>query len=224
MATDRFKRAMKKRPPGRRKNPKADNDWHMPSLKEIFDAITNALADVRLLLFVGLLASLLLYLPREWIPDAPRSLIAQNENWIWFPGIMAWTGLAVRLLLAVHTFFPVQVWVVHWIELQRSKRRFRDYITHMTPKEREIIAYLIAKNQKTFTAAADGGHARTLLSRGIVMIVARDGQRLDPENVPMTIPDHLWDVLQEHKHEFPYKPPEDDETEAYPWRVHWMER
>jgi hypothetical protein len=89
-------------------------------------------------------------------------------------------------------------------------------------EEREIIAYLLAKNQKTFTAASDGGHARTLLSRGIVIILARDGQLLDPENVPMTIPDHLWDVLQKHKDEFPYKPP--DETDGAPWRVHWMER
>ena len=94
----------------------------------------------------------------------------------------------------------------------------------MTTKEREIIAYLLAKNQKTFTAASDGGHARTLLSRGIVIILARDGQLLDPENVPMTIPDHLWDVLQKHKDEFPYKPPDGGETEGAPWRVHWMER
>ena len=181
----------------------------MPSLKEIFEGITKALGDIRLLWFVALLALLLLYLPREWIPDAPRSLIAQNENWIWFPGIMAWTGLAVRLLLAAHKFLPIQVWIVHWIEIQRSKRGFRGYIRHMTPKEREIIAYLLAKNQKTFTAASDGGHARTLLSRGIVIILARDGQLLDPENVPMTIPDHLWDVLQKHKDEFPYKPPDE---------------
>lgn len=181
----------------------------MPSLKEIFEGITKALGDIRLLWFVALLALLLLYLPREWIPDAPRSLIAQNENWIWFPGIMAWTGLAVRLLLAAHKFLPIQVWIVHWIEIQRSKRGFRGYIRHMTPKEREIIAYLLAKNQKTFTAASDGGHARTLLSRGIVIILARDGQLLDPENVPMTIPDHLWDVLEKHKDEFPYKPPDE---------------
>jgi hypothetical protein len=196
----------------------------VPSLKEIFEGITKVLGDIRLLWFVALLALLLLYLPREWIPDAPRSLIAQNENWIWFPGIMAWTGLAVRLLLATHKFLPIQVWIVHWIEIERSKRGLRGYIKHMTPKEREIIAYLLAKNQKTFTAASDGGHARTLLSRGIVIILVRDGQLLDPENVPMTIPDHLWDVLQKHKDEFPHKPPDGDETDGAPWRVHWMER
>jgi hypothetical protein len=196
----------------------------VPSLKEIFDVITKALGDVRLLWFVALLALLLLYLPREWIPDAPRSLIAQKENWIWFPAIMAWTGLAVRFLLAAHKVFPIQMWVVHWIEIRRSKRRFRDYIPHMTPTEREIIAYLLAKNQKTFTTSSDGGHARTLLSRGIVITMARHGQLVDSENVPMTIPDHLWDVLQEHKHKFPYALPDDDETLGHPWRVPWQQR
>ncbi|MDX2074361.1 MAG: hypothetical protein SFX19_08380 [Alphaproteobacteria bacterium] len=92
----------------------------------------------------------------------------------------------------------------------------------MTEEERKIIAYLLAKNQKTFTAAADGGYAATLLSRGIVIVLAQHGQQLNMEDVPMTIPDPLWDVLVQHKDKFPYNP--DDESEAYPWRVSWMLR
>jgi hypothetical protein len=120
--------------------------------------------------------------------------------------------------------FPIQVWLVHWNNLRRAKRGLRDYIPHMTPDERAVIAYLIAKNQKTFSAEADGGKARVLLSRGIVTILARPGQQLDPENVPMAIPDPLWEVLQQHKQEFPYEPVEDDGVEVHPWRIHWMAR
>jgi hypothetical protein len=94
----------------------------------------------------------------------------------------------------------------------------------MTSKEREIIAYLIANNQTTFTAPIDGGHAATLLARGIVNVIAAPGQYVDQENVPMMIRRPVWKALVKHKTEFPYKPPEDDEPEGHPWRVHWMER
>ncbi len=92
----------------------------------------------------------------------------------------------------------------------------------MTEEERKIIAYLLAHNQKTFTAAADGGYAATLLSRGIVIVHAQHGQQINMEDVPMTIPDYLWDVLVQNKDRFPYNAREEDE--AYPWRVSWMLR
>lgn len=78
---------------------------------------------------------------------------------------------------------------------------------------------LLAKNKKTFTAASDGGYAATLLSRGIVRVHGQRGQNINLQNVPMTIPDHLWDVLIQCKNEFPYN---SNGNEPYPWRVHCM--
>jgi hypothetical protein len=154
--------------------------------------------------------------------------------WGWLPPLDPWmVQLAAfafllcaflataSVITAALKFFPIQKWVVHWRNIRKAKTGLRAYIPHMTQHERAIIAYLLAKNQKTFTASSDGGYAATLLSRGIVIIIAQPGQHLDPENVPMTIPDHLWDVLTEHKGDFPYTTPEDDEGEVYPWRVPW---
>jgi hypothetical protein len=121
-------------------------------------------------------------------------------------------------------FFPIQKWLKFWIDVHRNKRQIVKYIPHMTSKEKEIIAYLLANNQTTFIAAADGGHAATLLARGIVTVIAAPGQYVDAEHVPMMIPPPVWDALVKHKHVFPYKPPEDDEPEEHPWRVHWMAR
>jgi hypothetical protein len=155
----------------------------------------------------------------EWLPPLEPWMIQIAALVFLVCGCLALASMGAAAL----RFFPIQVWIAHWIKMYRSKRGFRKYIPHMLPKEREIIAYLLAKNQKMFTAEADGGHARTLLSRGIVIVVAQHNQLLDPLDVPMTIPDHLWDVLQKHKQEFPYTPAKDDEAEGHPWRVHWQE-
>jgi hypothetical protein len=91
----------------------------------------------------------------------------------------------------------------------------------MTPDERAIIGYLLAENQKTFTCDHDGGNAATLISRGIVVLLVRPGQVVDPLNVPMTIPDPLWNILQAHKEQFPHRR---NAEEGHPWRVNWMVR
>ena len=155
-------------------------------------------------------------------------------HWGWLPPLEPWmTLLAAFILLlcgclacasffsAFFRFFHIQKWFVHWFEIYRSKRRFRDYIQYMTPAEKKIIGYLLSKNQKTFSAELDGGYASTLISRGIVIIIARKGQYFDLNDVPMTIPDHLWDVIQEHKKDFPYTPPKHGENEVHPWRIPW---
>jgi hypothetical protein len=52
-------------------------------------------------------------------------------------------------------------------------------LTTLTKKEREIIAYLLHHGQRMFTANLDGGHAATLMSRGIVRKALRAGQVFD---------------------------------------------
>ncbi len=90
----------------------------------------------------------------------------------------------------------------------------------MSDDERAIIGYLLERNQKTFECAADGGHAKTLIARGIIVSALRPGQFFDFEDVPMSIPDDVWDVLLSHRDAFPAT----YGGEAHPWRVHWMAR
>lgn len=93
----------------------------------------------------------------------------------------------------------------------------------MTEKEREIIGYLLAKNQKLFIAAHDGGYAMPLISQKIVIVALQGGQTFDIENTPMVIRDYIWKILQEHKDQFPYTSPRDG-GEAEPWRIPRMVR
>ena len=93
----------------------------------------------------------------------------------------------------------------------------------MTETEREIIAYLLAHNQKIFTNTPDCGHANTVVSRGIVVVALRAGQPFTYYEMPFRIPDHIWEVLKQYQTEFPYTPPPRGETQPPPWRRGWME-
>ena len=106
--------------------------------------------------------------------------------------------------------------------IRQAKNQVAKRIPEMTAKEREIIGYLLAKNQRMFTNTADGGHANTLISKGVVVCALLPGQTCTDFEVPFEVPLHVWDVLMKHNAEFSYVPSKAGESEPYPWRVHWM--
>ncbi len=73
-------------------------------------------------------------------------------------------------------------------------------ISQMDSKEREIIGYLLAKNQRMFTNTPDGGYANTLISKGIIILALRPGQAFSNET-PFEVPEHIWNVLLKYKAE-----------------------
>ena len=137
------------------------------------------------------------------------------------PQELSWGGYIFIAFGAV----GILEWIVkkagQYIKRRNHWKTIENYIPHMTDKEREIIAYLLNKNQKTFTCAADGGYANTLMSRGIVVVAMRWGHIFDEERMPVTIPDKVWNILVKHKNCFPYKPTDE---KAHPWRISWMVR
>ncbi len=120
-------------------------------------------------------------------------------------GTEAWRVLASRLAA--------------YRQKRRHKKEVREYIPHMTSEERKIIGHLLAYNQKTFPADDGGGYAAPLLARRIVVTALQPGQRYDPARIPMTVPDDVWDVLQENRDAFPYSTQKSGEPD--PWRIPW---
>ena len=126
-------------------------------------------------------------------------------------GFLAIASLATELFKV----FPVHIWLAQAQRRGRECSAVTEYIPHMTEQELEIIGYLLHKNQKSFTCAQDGGHAMTLISRGIVVIALRPGQAFTVFDMPVVIPDHIWKVLVEHKDKFPAPP---RGKTRHPWR------
>jgi hypothetical protein len=99
------------------------------------------------------------YAPLGWLPALEPWMIPLATIVTLICGCLS----LASFISAVLNFFSVQKWVLRWIALHRAKRAVLEYIPHMTKVERKIVGYLLAKNQKTITAAIDGGHAATLI-------------------------------------------------------------
>jgi hypothetical protein len=125
---------------------------------------------------------------------------------------------------AAANLFQPRAHFIDWTNRRRQRHYVRNYIPHMTTQEKQIIAYLLAKNQKTITADQDGGYASTLIPRGILVLAVRRGQAFRASDTPFAVPDHIWNELTKHKEQFPYTPVKRGDMEPYPWRVPWMAR
>jgi hypothetical protein len=156
--------------------------------------------------------------------------IVSTDEWFTALHAFCWLAFLVSSSLSLASishvaadFLEPRLRLVAWLRRRQQRKAVRNYIPFMTDKERKIIAYLLHYKQKTFTAASDGGFAATLISRQILVRALAPGQMFSGENMPLAVPDHVWDVLAEHKDQFPYSSPQSRHgVEPSPWRVPWM--
>jgi hypothetical protein len=102
----------------------------------------------------------------------------------------------------------------------RDKKRIQRELDYLIPKERKIIAYLLAKQQRVFEVLRDGEQAATLIAKGFVVPTTRKPPAV-LRDITVEVPPHIWDVLIKNRAKFPYEAPD---SEAHPWRTHWMNR
>jgi hypothetical protein len=103
----------------------------------------------------------------------------------------------------------------------RDKKRIQMELDYLTLKERKIIAYLLAKEQRLFEVLPDGEEAKTLIAKGIVVWTVRKPPAIH-RDITVEVPAHVWDVLVKNRAKFPYEAPQ--KPEANPWRTHWAAR
>jgi Super-infection exclusion protein B len=141
-----------------------------------------------------------------------------------FPGlaqsviVLVWLLTSFLALTNTWAFFTPHIILARIVDDRQRRKFVREYINHMTPIERRIIGYLLAHNQRTFTAAPDGGHAVTLISNRIIEYSGVPGQTQAYDNVPFAIAPLVWNELVKQRDKFPYTHTDDGEPEREPWR------
>jgi hypothetical protein len=153
------------------------------------------------------------------------------EHWDYVPRVADWAQASVigvflltffltlmNIVAAIWKFFQPHALVVRALNKRSRMKYVRGRIEEMTPKEKEIIGYLLAHNQRVFVGANDGGHARALLATRIIEVVAQPGQIISHNDFPFAVPMVVWEELLKHKEKFPYTAPVGEERVRYPWR------
>ena len=139
-----------------------------------------------------------------------------------------WEIVPISMFLIFLALTMARISKNSWMPWWRTRRRVRldqkraeEYMPYMTDREKTIIGYLLYHNQKMFQGAWHGSVAATLLARGIIRKEVRDSALTQ---VPFSVPDHIWTVLERHRESFPYTPPENPAGPP-PWREdYWWER
>jgi hypothetical protein len=178
------------------------------TLKELTPKITVGFAAA---------AWILLYAHTRGVFPLPPSVVVVA----WIAGILcsclALASVAASLWTATRSLRDA---CSRFLFLRRDKKRVEAELPFLTPNERDILAYLLAKKQKMFEVLPDGEEAASLISKGFVVYPARRPLAIH-RDVCVVVPDHVWKVLVRHSAEFPYQAPN---PEIHPWRTHWQLR
>jgi hypothetical protein len=194
----------------------------LESISKLISPLVHALLHPRITAAVAITAGVVLYLNvRHLLPVAlePGVLLVVLVVGI-LCGCVACVNIASSLWRGSkglrHAF-------TRRIERHRDKKRIEGQIPLLSPKERRIIGYLLAKQQKMFEVLPDGEEAATLIAKGFVVHAPRQAMAIH-RDIPVEVPDHVWEVLLKHQSEFSFEAPKAGEMEVHPWRTHWMAR
>ena len=113
-----------------------------------------------------------------------------NPLWETIPALGAVICWALSLA-SIAKSLTEAIGIDFWPIKRRERNVAKNYIPYMTPKEKEIIAYLLYHNHKTFVYYMDGGFAGSLISRGIIRQGLRPGQVFELAEVPFFVPEHI---------------------------------
>ena len=161
-------------------------------------------------------------------------VVLENRQVIPTDGSVYWTAVPIigavlfgcLSVAAVGRSFVQAVKPVGVLQRRLHRRAFknsvREYMPHMTERERLIVAYLIHHNQKVFQTHQDGGYAAPLIAKGLVRACGVRGQVMDPTRVTFEVPEAVWAILHEHRSQLPG--PESFKDTSAPWAIPWMLR
>jgi hypothetical protein len=125
-----------------------------------------------------------------------------------------WIASAINAMLKL---VPPKEWILYYVKQRKERTHVQNYIASMTPKEREIIGYLIEHNQKVFTCPPESEDLSPLVSQRIVVPALQPGQMFNADSMPFVVLDNVWTVLLANRNQFP-SGVSVDEYGLPPWR------
>lgn len=191
----------------------------------MFDTVLSKMGEIfklpaRLGFTLCVSCAAVIYLGSQGIIPGVTGLLL-TTLWIlaaFFAAVAAAGLLSVLQKLCEHVF--------SFVSTKRKRRAMRkqfiEEIPLLTERERQIFGYLLHRNQNTFTAEQDAGHASTLVARSYIYSIGVPGQTVRQSRIPFRVQPDVWQVLQERAEEFPYRPETHRGSEIAPWVIPFM--
>lgn len=134
--------------------------------------------------------------------------------------ILVWPIALLLVLSTVTLVFRGVAFAGAQMSIRARRQSVIRHLDTLSQKEREILGWLLARNQRNFMGDADGGYAAGLIGNRLVQpnLPPHGAARLN--DFPYTIPDFVWKELKRREADFP----DTHDGDAYPWRVPWMAR
>jgi hypothetical protein len=189
------------------------------SFTENLATLLNALTP-KITIPFAVAAWVLLYIHGRALMRLPSSVVVAALITAVLCSCLAVTGSIAGFWKA--TAHARQLLLRQWFEHREKKRIERD-MEFLNPKEREIIAYLLAHKLRVFEVLPDGEQAATLIAKGYVVWTSRKPPALH-RDITVEIPLYIWEVLSKHQSNFPYHPLAKSENRPNPWRTPWIAR
>jgi hypothetical protein len=160
-----------------------------------------------------------LYLARaKYLPPVPDVGLLL----VWFAFLICSMLFLASFISGALRLLAIREFVLDFFQQRAERKALLEYIPQMRQVERDICAFLIDRNWRTFDGETDGGHASTLMAFGFVRLVGQNGQRINPRHCPFEVPRHLWTVLVKNRAWIQTRLDTKNPNTPHPWRRNWL--
>ena len=104
---------------------------------------------------------------------------------------------------------------IQHIKAQEFQTGVFKFLDTLSAQEREVLSYLVLKNQQSFNADMMAKVVVTLQQKNLIAIGAG---MMSQRDAPYIVPPFVWDELQRRKTDFSKA----DLSGIHTWREHWM--
>lgn len=126
--------------------------------------------------------------------------LLQNVPWLEW---VAWVALLIFSSLTVVSLGDALLSALEparrvrsHLQRKRNQNRIRRLIPQLPDKEREILGYLLLRNERHITSTINGDYAAKLISMGILCRADVPGQAFSVLRVPYEIPEPISETLK----------------------------
>ncbi len=108
-------------------------------------------------------------------------------------------------------------WWTGMMKTRESRRTILKQIPLLTLEERNIIGDMIGRGANGKTVYGMSPIINALVSKGFLRVAVAPGMRYDIRTMPVIVPEDVWDLVNDHRDQFPPPPERSTQSRSTDW-------